>query len=151
MYGHSAADGQSAAGLGIPYTTATSGSSTIVTSRATPDHVVKLNHVSAIACAHNHNYRLSDIPFLRRAMNINVASKRVRILRFESAQPENACHDRIAPGRIDAEQFTGAPAIFEHSAERRTIADFFRDFQFAERGPRLPGQSPRPNFEVETG
>ncbi len=71
---------------------------------------------------------------------------------FESAQPKNPRYDWIATGRVDA---TISPV------RRRSLKTvpagmpspiFLRDLQFAQwRTIVLPGQSPSPNLEVETG
>ena len=102
--------------------------------RAPPDHVVKLDQVSGAHTDATVTNRQTNIPFLRSAVNVDVASKRVRVLPFESAQPDDPCYDWIAPGRVDADNLTGPPAIFKNSAGRHAVADFLRDLQFAERG-----------------
>ena len=51
-----------------------------------------------------------------------------------------------------ANDFACAPAIFENRSAWRGSANFFRDFQFAQRSAdSCPAKSPIANFEVETG
>src|SRR5439155_19237051 len=76
--------------------------------------------------------RRADPPFLRRAVDVDIPGERVRILRLESAQPENARHDRIPARRIREDNFTRAPPIFEDRARWRIIANLFRDLQLAQ-------------------
>ena len=102
--------------------------------RAPPDHVVKLDQVSGAHTDATVTSRQTNIPLLRSAVNVDVATKCVRILPFEPAQPNDSRYDRIASGRVDADNLTGSPAIFKNSAGRHTVADFLRDLQFAERG-----------------
>src|SRR5205823_6259205 len=97
--------------------------------RTPSDHVVKLDHVFG---PHPHatvTNRQTNIPFLGRAVNVDVAMKCVHVLPFEPAQPNDSRYDRIAPGSIDADNLTGSPAIFKNSAGRHAVADFLRDLQ----------------------
>src|SRR5437868_2231967 len=76
--------------------------------------------------------RRTDFPFLRCAVDVNVPPKCIRILRFESTQPENACDDRIATRGVGHDNFSRAPPVFEYRARWRIIANFFRDLQLAQ-------------------
>ena len=93
----------------------------------------------------------TDFPFLGCAVDVNVPPKCVGILRFQSTQPENPRHDRIATGRIGKDEFASASPTLEHRARWRIVANFFRYLQFAER--RKPAASPiaKTELEVETG
>src|SRR2546421_8514575 len=84
--------------------------------------------------------RRTDLPFLRRAVDVNIPPKCIRILRFESTQPENACDDRIATRGVGHDNFSRAPPVFEHRARWRIITNFFRDLQLAQWGK--PAASP---------
>src|ERR1051326_1087300 len=77
--------------------------------------------------------RRADQSFLRRAVDINIPCEGIGVLRLQSAQPQDACYDRIPPWRIRRDNFTGAPAILEHCAGWRVIANFARDLQFTQR------------------
>src|SRR5437667_1868619 len=81
---------------------------------------------ASIAC------RRSDQPFLRRAVDVDIPRERVGVLRLESAQPENARHDRIPARRIRQDDFASTPPIFEYRALWRIIANFLRDLQLAQ-------------------
>src|SRR5436190_3969751 len=100
--------------------------------RARSNHVVQLDHILGLHPHATVTNRQTNIPFLRRPMDINIASKRVLILQFESAQPDDPCYDWIAPGSIDGDNLTGPPAIFKNSASRHAVADFLRDLQFTQ-------------------
>src|SRR5205823_707960 len=67
--------------------------------------------------------RPTDQPFLRRAVDVNVACESQGVLLFQTAQPENSAHDRIAAGSVGAEDFASRPAILEYRAERSVRAD----------------------------
>jgi hypothetical protein len=82
-------------------------------------------------------------------MDVNVAPKCVGILRFESAQPENPCHDRITTRRISLDNFAGAPTVLEYRARCRIPANFFRYLQLAEW--RKPAASPIAETELGGG
>jgi hypothetical protein len=77
----------------------------------------------------------ANVPFFRRAMNVNVAAKRVSVLRLHSAQPDDARYNWIASRRVDGDDFAGSAAVFKHSSGRRSIANLVRNFKFAERRP----------------
>ena len=82
-------------------------------------------------------------------MDVNIPREGVGVLRLESAQPENARHDRIPARRIRQDNFTSAPAIFEYRARWRIIANFFRDLQLAQW--RVPAASPIAETELGRG
>ena len=77
--------------------------------------------------------RTSDDFFLRRAMNVNAAAKRMRVRRFEPTQPDDASNDWVAPGGVWRKNLAGEAAVMKNCAERRVIADFLRDLEEAER------------------
>jgi hypothetical protein len=70
-------------------------------------------------------------------------------LRFQSTQPENPRHDRIATRRISPDEFAGASPTFEHRPQRRIVANFFRYLQITER--RKPAASPIAQTELRRG
>jgi hypothetical protein len=65
-------------------------------------------------------------------MDVNVPTKCVRILRFQSTQPQNPRHDWITTRGIGLHEFTCASPTLEHRAGRRVVANFFRYLQIAE-------------------
>lgn len=75
----------------------------------------------------------SDVPFFRCAVNINVATKCVRVLSFASAQPDDPRHNWITPGRVHRNYFAGTASIFENRSSRGAVTDFVCDFQLSER------------------
>src|SRR6266446_4269741 len=75
----------------------------------------------------------SDVPFFRCAVNINVATKCVRVLSFASAQPDDPRHNWITPGRVHRNHFAGTASIFENSSSRGAVTDFVCDFQLSKR------------------
>src|SRR5262249_25528493 len=79
-----------------------------------------------------------DVPLFRRAVNVNVAPKRVRILHLTSAQPNDSRNDWIATRRVDWNYCAGATAIFENGSGGGAVADLVCDFQFAKRCPKAP-------------
>ncbi len=91
------------------------------------DDVGRAHANAAVAC------RPSDVPFFRCAVNINVATKRIRVLSFASTQPDDSRHDRVTTGRVHRNHFPGPTSIFENSSGRSAVSDFVCDFQFAER------------------
>src|SRR5437016_4098013 len=67
---------------------------------AQSDHLVKFDDVIR---PHPHatvTDRQSQGSFFRRSVNVDIAAEGIRVLRFPSAQPDNAANDRIAPGSI---------------------------------------------------
>src|SRR6202011_6237534 len=103
------------------------------TFRARTDLTVKIDDVgrahanAAVTC------RPADVAFFRRAVNINVATKCVRVSSFAASQPDDPRHDRVAPRRIHRNYFAGPASILENGAGRSAVADFVRDFQFTQR------------------
>ena len=93
--------------------------------------------------------RRTDFPFLRRAVDVNVPAERVRVLRFESTQPENPGYDRITTRRVGLDNFPGASAILEYRSRWRITANFFRYLQLAEW--RKPAASPIAKTELGGG
>src|SRR5207245_8251513 len=82
---------------------------------------------AAVACGPSH------VPFFRCAVNINVATKCVRVLSFAAAQPDDPRHNWITPGRVHRNYFAGTASIFENSSSRGAVTDFVCDFQLSER------------------
>src|SRR5439155_914914 len=99
--------------------------------------------------AQNANAFARDIyvPFLGCAVNIDVPSKRVRILCLTSAQPNNAGNNRIATRGIRRDDFACATSILEHRARRGIVANFLRDLQLAQ----WSATAPRPIAQSELG
>src|SRR4030095_6137092 len=89
----------------------------------------------------------TNVPFLRCAVNVNVACECVRVLRLASSQPENTRDDWIATRGIRCNNFAGASSIFEHSTRWRLVADFLCDLQFAKRS----ATAARPIAKTEFG
>src|SRR5882724_1040615 len=73
-----------------------------------------------------------DAPFLGRAMDVNISRERVGVLHLQSAQPEDARHDRVAAWRIRRNDFTGSTSILKNRARWRAVADLFGDLQFTQ-------------------
>src|SRR5947207_6240239 len=98
--------------------------------RARSDDVVKFNHVFGLHPHATVTDRQTEVPVFRCTMNINIATKRIRVLRFPAAQPEDAGNDWIAPRSIGQNNLASAAAVFEDYAQRRVVANFFGDLQF---------------------
>ena len=64
-------------------------------------------------------------------MNVDVAIVGLSVLRFESAQPENAGHNGIATRRIGRHDFAREAPAFKDRAAGRAVADFAGNFQIA--------------------
>ena len=92
--------------------------------RANSNDVVQLYYVTGAHPDASVTRGRTDFPFLWCAVDVNVPSKCVGILRFQSTQPENSRHDRIATGRIGQDDFAGAPPTLEHRARWRIVAIF---------------------------
>ena len=75
----------------------------------------------------------ADEVFLRRTMNINASRECMRINRLETAQPNDACRDRIAARSIWCKNFASETPIVKYSADRRMIANFLCDLEETER------------------
>ncbi len=90
------------------------------------DDVGRAHANAAVTC------RAADIAFFRCAVNINVATKCICVLRFAPAQPDDPRYDRIATRRVHRNYFAGATTIFENGAGRSAVADFVRDFQLSD-------------------
>src|SRR6476646_7940588 len=93
--------------------------------------------------------RRADFPLLRCAVDVNVPPECIRILRFESTQPENARDNRIATRRVGHDNFSRPPPVFEDCARWRIVTDFFRDLQLAQWGK--PAASPVSQTELGGG
>src|SRR6476661_8115182 len=114
--------------------------------RANSNDVVQLYYVSGAHPDAAVTRGRPDFPLLGCAVDVNVPPKCVGILRFQSTQPENPRHDRIATRRIGQNNFAGATPTFEHRARCRVVANFFRYLQIAER--RKPAASPITETEL---
>ena len=88
-----------------------------------PGH--KARQRPSISCGCSRNLRADRFFFLGRAMNINAALKRVRVLRLESAQPDDARGDGITARSVGLKNFTCQPPLMENSADRHVVADLF--------------------------
>ena len=67
--------------------------------------------------------RPPDISLFRRAVNINAAAERVRVLRLETAKPDNSCDNWIPSNRIRTQDLDRKPAIMKDSPIRSMIAN----------------------------
>ena len=92
-----------------------------------PDDVARAHADTTIAG------RGSDLSFLRRSVDVDVAAVGVLILRLEAAQPENPGHDRVPAGGIDRNDLARWLSALEFHARRSPAAKFFRDFEASER------------------
>ena len=87
--------------------------------------VVKLGDVlrfhadAAVTCGS------TDFVFLRRAMNVNATLKRMRVLRLESAKPDDARGDRVAARSVGLKNFTRQPSLMENSSDWHVVTDLF--------------------------
>src|SRR6266516_4075085 len=100
--------------------------------RAAANDFVQIDDIAGAHSNASVTHRQTNVPFLRCAVNVNVPSKGVCVLRLASTQPENAGDDRIATGRIWRNDFACATAIFEYRARRGIVTDFFCDLQLAQ-------------------
>src|SRR6188472_229432 len=116
---------------------------------ANSNDVVQLYYVTGAHPDASVTRRRPDFPLLRCAVDVNVPSKCVGILRFQSTQPENPRHDRIATGRIGLDEFACASPTFKHRPGWRIVANFFRDLQIAKW--RKPAASPIAKAELRSG
>ena len=93
---------------------------------------------SRIACGCSQSWRAcSSCPSGCRGYRCTAVG--VRIPGFESAQPKNPRHDRIASRRIGDQDFASGPAILENHPARRRIADLLCNLQLTERRPATTG------------
>jgi hypothetical protein len=65
-------------------------------------------------------------------MNIDAPIIGIAILRIESLEPENTCHNRITPRRVRFNNFTGRATRMEYRAKRRTLTDLGAYAEMAE-------------------
>src|SRR3982751_4279331 len=89
---------------------------------ANPNDVVQLYYVTGAHSDAPITRGRTYFPLLRCAVDVNVPSKRIGILRFQSTQPENPRHDRIATRRIGLHEFAGASPTFKHRPGWRIVA-----------------------------
>src|SRR4029077_17458979 len=96
--------------------------------------VLRLHADAAVTCG------LTNFLFLGRAVNINAALKRMRVLRLESAKPDDARGDRGAARSGGVKNFTFQPPLMENSADGHIVPDLFFYRQITERsGHSSPG------------
>src|SRR4029453_8979734 len=74
----------------------------------------------------------TNIPFLRRTMNVNRPRICVSIMKLAATQPKDSCHNWIPTWRVDCNDLAGAESIFEDSANRSMVANLLRDLQLAQ-------------------
>src|SRR5205807_3669046 len=94
---------------------------------------VKLGHVARFHPDAAVARRATDRFLFRRTVNINTAAEGVRIFGLKTFQPNDPRDDRIAARRIRLENFTREPAVAKDGADRRVIANLFRDLKKPER------------------
>ena len=100
--------------------------------------VVKLGDVlrfhtdAAVTCG------ATNFLFLGRAMNINAALIRVRVLWLESAQPDDARGNRVAARSIGLKNFARQSPLMENSADWHVVTDLFFHRQITERSGHSP-------------
>ena len=119
--------------------------------RSGPDNVKEFDHVAGAHPDTAVADRKSDVPLLGCAVDVDKAGIGARILRLFTPQPEYAGDDRIASRSVRRYDLARAASILENGSARRAAADLLRDLERTQGVPLLPGMSPRPNFEVETG
>ena len=78
--------------------------------------------------------RPADAVFLGGAVNVDAASEGAGVLRFESAEMQDAGDDGIATGRVGTQDFAGPALPVEDGSHRGIATDFRRDLQHSERG-----------------
>src|SRR5437667_5434731 len=66
--------------------------------RTESDDVVEMDDIDGTHPDASVTYRQTDVALLRRAVNVNVATECIGVLRLAAAQPENPRYDRIATG-----------------------------------------------------
>src|ERR1051325_8659293 len=90
---------------------------------ALTDKIVEMNDVARTHSDAAVAGRVADVSFFGGAVNVNHAAIGVRVLWLEAAQPNDACDDRVAPGRVGRDDFTGASSIFKHGADGCAVPD----------------------------
>src|SRR5205823_8164698 len=80
----------------------------------------------------------TDVLLLRSALDVNAATKGMRVLGFRSRQPTAARNHGIATGSIWRENFPRKPAIMKHGTDRCVVPDFLRDGEVTERSCHSP-------------
>src|SRR4029077_20303851 len=89
--------------------------------------VLRLHADAAVTCG------LTNFLFLGRAMNINAALKRMRVLRLESAKPDDTRGDRVAARSVGLKNFTRQPPLMKNSSDWHVVTDLFFYCQITER------------------
>src|SRR6266496_6647273 len=95
--------------------------------------VVKCGHVARSHADAAEAGRPANYFLFVSSVNVNAALESVGVRRFQSAQPNNARHHRIAAGSIRLQNLAGPATIMEDGSKRRAVADFLRDLQQSKR------------------
>lgn len=103
--------------------------------RPISDAAIEIDDIAAAHANAAIGYRVSEIPPLRGAMDVDVSWICVFIVGFETTEPEDARYNRIAARGIRLEHFARGFATFENGTARMTIANFSRDLHAAEGRP----------------
>src|SRR4026209_2284263 len=80
------------------------------------DAIVKCGHIGRLHSNAAVAGRTADALLLRRAMNVNATLKGMRVVRLESAQPDDTRGHRVPPGSIGLNDFTGESPLVEDRA-----------------------------------
>ena len=89
--------------------------------------------------------RIAEQRLLRGSMNIDTATEGIAIMRFQTIQPENACHDRITTRGIRRQHLTGGTARVKHGTQRGSGTDLLTHAEVPQRG----GITPFPITDTE--
>ena len=60
-------------------------------------------------------------------MNVNAAIKGVGVRRLQTSEPDDACDDRIATGRIGLKNLTSETPLMKNRTRGSVVTDFFGD------------------------
>src|SRR6266550_2265690 len=102
------------------------------------DAIVKCGNIARLHSNAAVAGRTADALLLRRAMNVNATLKGMRVLRLESAQPDDTSDHRVAPGSIGLKNFPGQSPLVEDCAGGRVATNFFLDGEVTQRSCHSP-------------
>src|SRR5205823_7058406 len=91
---------------------------------AATDGVVELDDVARTHANATVARWFADVSLLGCTVNVNVAPIGVRVLRFQTPQPEDPRYDRIASRCIGRKDFTRRFSVFKNFSARSRTTDF---------------------------
>src|SRR5439155_8787674 len=95
--------------------------------------IVQLRYVARFHSDAAVTGRLTNCFFLRCTMNVDAALIGMRVLSFQSTQPDNARDHRVATGSVWLQNFAGQSSIVEDGADWCSITDFLLDGEITKR------------------